>query len=555
MSDKKRLFWFIFARVVVVSFFLVSTIILNIKEPDSVSDIAFYGQIRLIVATYLFSIVSLLVLRFTDRLNRTLTYAQIIWDLLLVTLLLLFTGGINSPYSFLYILSIINASVLLARREAYYTASLCGILYGAILDLQYYGRLTPLGLSQFPAQQYGANYIFYTISLNIVAYYLTAFLAGNLAERARASENALQEKVVDFEELESLNSSIVSTINSGLLTINNAGRIRVFNRYAEQLTGITQKEAYDRLLVEVIPGLAPYLDDLCNSMQGELDYSAANGITKILGFKSVALTDKDGSRVGVIVAFYDITRIKEMESNLKKADRLAAVGELSARIAHEIRNPLASISGAVQLIAQSESTDAKDKQLLDIVLRETDRLNELIRDFLEYARPTPPTKVSVPLRRLIGELASLLGNDPRFGLVTIDNKIIDELVLGFDLDQCKQVFWNLLVNAAEAMPSGGLISLDAEIIKNDATAGINVGDVVKITVTDNGVGMGPEDVKKVFEPFFTTKPGGTGLGLATVYRIMETHGGMIAVDSIIGKGTTFTLYLPVVSDGRSMVNG
>jgi two-component system sensor histidine kinase PilS (NtrC family) len=156
---------------------------------------------------------------------------------------------------------------------------------------------------------------------------------------------------------------------------------------------------------------------------------------------------------------------------------------------------------------------------------------------------------------LIGELASLLGNDPRFGLVTIDNKIIDELVLGFDLDQCKQVFWNLLVNAAEAMPSGGLISLDAEIIKNDATARINVGDVVKITVTDNGVGMGPEDVKKVFEPFFTTKPGGTGLGLATVYRIMETHGGMIAVDSIIGKGTTFTLYLPVVSDGRSMVNG
>jgi two-component system, NtrC family, sensor histidine kinase PilS len=546
MSDKKRLFWFIFARVVVVSFFLVSTIILNIREPDSVSEVAFYGQIRLIIATYLFSIVSLLVIRFADRLNRALTYAQIIWDLLLVTLLLLFTGGINSPYSFLYILSIINASVLLARREAYYTASLCGIFYGAILDLQYYGRLTPLGLSQFPAQQHGANYILYTISLNIVAYYLTAFLAGNLAERARASESALQEKVVDFEELESLNSSIVSTINSGLLTINDAGRIRVFNRYAEQLTGISQKEAYDRPLVEVIPSLAPYVEDLCNSTQGELDYSAANGVTKILGFKSVPLTDKDGSRVGVIVDFYDITRIKEMESNLKRADRLAAVGELSARIAHEIRNPLASISGAVQLIAQSEPVDAKDKQLLAIVLRETDRLNELIRDFLEYARPTVPIKVSVPLRRLIGEMASLLGNDPRFGQVTIDNKIIDELVLGFDFDQCKQVFWNLLVNAAEAMPSGGLISLDAEIIKNDATAGINLGDVVKITVTDNGVGMGPDDVKKVFEPFFTTKPGGTGLGLATVYRIMETHGGMIVVDSIIGKGTTFTLYLPVV---------
>ena len=156
---------------------------------------------------------------------------------------------------------------------------------------------------------------------------------------------------------------------------------------------------------------------------------------------------------------------------------------------------------------------------------------------------------------MIGELTSLLGNDPRFGQVTIDNKISNGLVLGFDLDQCKQVFWNLLVNAAEAMPSGGLISLDAEIKKNDATAGINVGDVVKITVTDNGAGMGPDAVRKVFEPFFTTKPAGTGLGLATVYRIMETHGGMIAVDSTIGKGTTFTIYLPVVCDGRSMVNG
>jgi two-component system, NtrC family, sensor histidine kinase PilS len=149
---------------------------------------------------------------------------------------------------------------------------------------------------------------------------------------------------------------------------------------------------------------------------------------------------------------------------------------------------------------------------------------------------------------LIGELASLLGNDPRFGQVTIDNKINDGLAIRFDLDQCKQVFWNLLANASEAMPTGGLISLDAKIIKNDSTAGINAGDLVKITVSDNGVGMGPDDVRKVFEPFFTTKPAGTGLGLATVYRIMETHGGMIAVDSIIGKGTTFTLYLPVVCD-------
>jgi two-component system sensor histidine kinase PilS (NtrC family) len=232
MNEKRRLTWFILIRVAVVSLFLISTIILNAKEPESVSTVALTALFKLIIATYLFSIVSLVVLRLSERFQSVLTYSQIIWDLLLVTLLLLFTGGINSPYSFLYTLSIINASVLLARREAIYTASLCAILYGAILDFQYFGKLAVLGLSEAPAQQYGANYILYTIFVHILAFYLTAFLTGHLAERLRKSESALQEKVIDYEELERLNSSIVSNIGSGLLTINNEGKIRVFNRYA-----------------------------------------------------------------------------------------------------------------------------------------------------------------------------------------------------------------------------------------------------------------------------------------------------------------------------------
>lgn len=230
MADKKRLFWFIFLRVVVVSFFLVSTIILDIKEPDSLGNVAFHGLIKLIIATYAFSIISLFALKFSEKVSSALTYGQIIWDVALVTLLLIFTGGVNSPYSFLYFLSIINASVFLARREAYYTASLCGILYGGIIDLQYFGRLAPFGLSQYPIQQYGIRYLFYTIFLNIAAYYLTAFLAGHLSERARVSETALQDKVVDYEELERLSTSIVSTLNSGLLTINQEGNIRVSTR-------------------------------------------------------------------------------------------------------------------------------------------------------------------------------------------------------------------------------------------------------------------------------------------------------------------------------------
>lgn len=529
----------------VVSLFLVSTIILSAEEPGSVAAVALAGLYRLIIATYLFSVASLVVLKFTDSFSRALTYAQIIWDLLLVTLLLLLTGGINSPYSFLYMLSIINASVLLARREAIYTASLCGILYGTILDFQFYGKLTVLGLSQAPAQQYGARYILYTIFVNILAFYLTAFLTGYLAERLKKSESALQEKVIDYEELERLNSSIVSNLESGLLTINNSGRIRVFNRYAAELTGITQEEAYDRPLLEVIDGFQHFADRIMSFCRGELEHRSATGTRMIFGFKSVPFTDKEGNRIGAIIDFQDLTQFKRLEADLKKADRLAAIGELSARIAHEIRNPLASISGSVQLISQGERVDAADRKLLNIIVRESERLNGLIRDFLAYARPSTPVKLPIVVKQIIQDLSLLLESDPRFQNVTICNNCPEALTATIDPDQMQQVFLNLFINAAEAMSSEGAITIDAAIASESEDVPISE-EKVRIKVTDNGKGMNKADVQKVFEPFFTTKPAGTGLGLATVYRIIESHGGSIRVESACDVGTTFTIYLPVV---------
>jgi two-component system, NtrC family, sensor histidine kinase PilS len=543
MDEKKRLAWFISIRVVVVSLFLISSIILNASEPESASAIALTGLYKLIVATFLFSIGSLVVLKISEGSQRALTYAQIIWDLLLVTLLLLFTGGISSPYSFLYMLSIINASVLLARREAIYTASLCGILYGAILDFQFYGRLAVLGLSQVPAQQYGASHIFYNIFVNILSFYLTAFLTGYLAERLKKSESALQEKAIDYEELERLNSSIVSNIDSGLLTLTTEGKIRVYNSYAAELTGITQEEAYDRPLVEVIEGFRSFADKIMTFSRGEIEYRSGTGNQMIFGFKSVPFTDKEGNPIGVIIDFQDLTQFKRLQEELKKADRLAAIGELSARIAHEIRNPLASISGSVQLIAQGERVDVADRKLLKIILRETERLDGLIRDFLAYARPSQPEKLPVNLNQMILDLISLLETDPRFREVVIHNNCPDGLTVYVDRDQMRQVFWNLFLNAAEAMQSGGMIKINAVLLSGGEEGKIS-NEKVKIVVADDGVGMTLQDVQKVFEPFFTTKPSGTGLGLATVYRIIESHGGTIMVESSCNSGTTFTMYLP-----------
>ena len=542
MEQTRRLTWFILARIVVVSLFLAATLFLNLKEPAGLGEQALSRFINLFVATYAFSIFSLLALKPAAKYMRGLTYLQIFGDLIFVTLLLLMTGGINSPFSFLYLLSIINASTLLARKEALYTASLCSILYGAMVNLLYYGILKPPRTDYLPPLQFDTEYIFYITVLNIIVFYLVAFLTGNLAEQARRSESALKDKIIDFQELERLYSSIVSNLSSGLLTVNREGKIRVFNHYAERMTGMTQEEAYDRPLHEVIPDFVAFSRSDEPVSRGEIKYRTYSAETRILGFNSRPLIDKDGEKAGHIINFQDLTRIKKMEEELNRADRLAAIGALSASIAHEIRNPLASISGSVQLIANGGAVAENDRKLLEIVLRETDRLNDLIEDFLAYARPVKPVKTLVRVKSFFADIKTQLATDSRFNGITFDYGAPDDLHMSVDMDKLKQVFLNLLLNSADAMRGEGCIVIDASQQPDELDLGCD--DSVKIILADTGCGMDDEQVKRLFEPFFTTKTGGTGLGLATVYRIIEAHGGKIEVTSIKGTGTVFTIVLP-----------
>ncbi len=534
MREKNRLIRLILARVVVVTLFLLSTTILDIRETYDIPEHAVSGVARLAVAAYLVSVFSLILLWAASRFLRALTYFQIIWDVGFVTLLLLLTGGISSPYSFLYLLSIISASILLSRREALSTAALCSILYGAIMDLHYFGRLAPIGLPPESALQFRPGALFFIIIINIIAFFTTAILTGYLSERLKVSESALLARSVDLEELERLNTSIVANINSGLLTVTEEGRIRVLNPYAERLIGLSQEEVYDRPLHEVLPDFERFMHRITDLDREEMEYRTKTGETLIFGFKSVPFMDKEGNPLGIIIDFQDLTQIMKMKAELERADRLAAIGELSARIAHEIRNPLASISGSVQLIAQGRHIDPGDRKLLDIVLRETGRLNKLIGDFLLYARPMQPNRANVPLRGLIMDLGSLLEADSRFAGVAIRNDCPEEMMVFADGDQLRQVFWNLFVNAAEAMEGEGTITVSA--LRGDGQ--------VSISVTDTGAGMDESEQRRLFEPFRTTKPGGTGLGLALVYRIIEAHGGRIRVASEKGKGAVFTITIP-----------
>lgn len=531
--SERRLKLFIYARILVSFLFIVSTYIVKFK--DVIAEIERYqsGVTRLMAFSFVFSVLSLWVLS-KHKYTLFLTYLQVIWDLLFVTIFVLFTGGILSPYSFFYILSIMIAGMLLGQREALYTASLCWILYGAILDFQYFGFLSFIGLSQDDAHQYGASRLLYTMSFNLIAFALTAFITGLLAERAQLSEEALQQTEIDYSELTQLSSAIVAHSESGILTTTVAGRIRVFNPYAETAVGVRQSDVYDKHISTVFRNFPALGEENATPHSGEFEYQLEDGRTTILGYRLAPFTDRNGYLSGYIVNFRDITELRRMESALKKADRLAALGELSARMAHEIRNPLASLGGAVQLLSASLEVKESDRRLLAIVSREAERLDLLITEFLLYARPTVPKMQQLTLVQFIDEIILLIQNDPRFKTVAINSTIAPHIVITADPDQLRQVIINLLHNAADALPYGGSILVEA----------LSTTSTVSISITDDGIGISDDSLQHLFEPFWTTKPSGTGLGLAICYRIIQAHGGVLTVDSIHNEGSRFTIALP-----------
>lgn len=542
MGAERRLRLFINARIVVSFLFLVSTLLLKYQN-SSVEYERFQPEVvRLMATSFLFSICSLLSLRLR-KYTLFLTYLQIIWDLSFVTVLILFTGGIQSPYSFLYLVSILVAGVLLGRREAMYTASLCGILYGALLDFQYFGYLAFIGLSQYDAQLVGASQLFYNIFFNLVGFGLTAFFTGLLSERARRSEEALQQTSIDYDELAQLNSTIVAHSQTGLLTTTVTGKIRVFNPYAEELVGVSQSDVYGRNIESVFPQLGGLWQMETGSISREFEYQASDGTRMILGYRAASFNDSKGEPAGYIVNFRDITAIRQMELALKRADRLAAVGELSARMAHEIRNPLAAMCGSVQLLAAHGNIDESDQRLLAIVTREADRLNTLISDFLEYARPNQPHPEKIALHGLIEDTCVFLAGDSCFESIEITNLVPAHTEIIGDANQLRQVIINLLYNAADAMSDGGCIKIESRLLLRGAN-GFQKAPAVQISVTDNGSGIPEDTARHLFEPFWTTKSSGTGLGLAISYRIIEGHGGTITAESPEEGGCRFVITLP-----------
>jgi len=488
-------------------------------------------------------------LKSTERLS-FLAYLQTSGDILLVTALIYLTGGIDSGFSLLYHLTIISSSIILYRRGGYLSASLSSILYGAMLDMQYYN------VSGFVrSQNYTAVQVLFLVFINILSFYSVGLLSGYLSERLRKTRQELQKKSVDFEGLRVLQEHILRSVGSGIFTMDLQGNIASWNPAAEQITGYRFDEIkarWQQVFGEGIKGLFGHTDSLKERpFRFEGQIMKKDGSAAILGMTASLLKDEANAVRGIILIFQDITKIIALEEHARTQERLATVGSLAAGIAHEIRNPLASLSGSIQVLQGELDLHGDNKHLMDIVVRETDRLNSIITEFLEYARLKNAQNERVELLPILDETIMLLKNCRACSCdIRISHAIDPDILLQGDGQRLRQVFWNLLINACQAMPQGGEIKVTARpfIREYDNTSWW------EISIADTGQGISLEDRDKIFTPFFTTKTGGTGLGLAIVYRIIEDHRGTITVDSMPGRGTQFIIRLPMIEGSANKAN-
>jgi two-component system sensor histidine kinase PilS (NtrC family) len=540
---RKNIEIFMFSRVLIISVLLGASVVFQYSEKGLFIAPQHDYIYFLIGLTYFLTVIYILLIKFAQKYLTAIAYLQLAFDILIITGMVFITGAVESIFSFLYILSIISASIILYRPGGFLTASMSGILYGVMVDLDYYGIIPSTIAGIHP--NYNESYVFYNIFINIVAFYIVAFLSGYLSEQVKRTGEELIEKRIDFEELKILNNNIIQNIQTGLITIDRKGRIISFNRQAEIITGKLLRQVYLSPVDDVIVGI---LNDIAENeasrASGGLnrwtrEFVSEKGNRYVLGFSVSPLKNARNEQVGKIILFLDITHIKEMEEEIKRNDTLVNLGKFAANLAHEIRNPLGSMSASIQLLKNELSLSGSNRELMDIVLKEINRLNHLITNFLMYARPLTIKKEPIDIKKVIDETITVFKNTPKGSAdISISTEFNGATAVVGDFMQLKQVFWNLLLNAADAMSDGGNIRIRM-------TGAPSAGDrLVSVSVSDSGTGINDEIRPFIFEPFFSTKDGGTGLGLPTVKLIIEAHGGTVNITSRQDNGTDVTFTLP-----------
>lgn len=492
-------------------------------------------------AASLFYIVLLRVLRDREVLQ---AYIQFFGDLALVTMLVYFFGGVTSPFSIFYPVVIAVATVLLKRRTTV-VATLAFALYAALVLLLYLGTLPMADGTILGSDAESLRRIFFSLGIHFFACYAVAYLTWALVASARKVERELEARTVDLAALETKYRDVVHSITSGLVTTDRDGRISSLNRAGQRILHRTPEELVGRPVWESGLFSEERWRELAGAATGERGrltsevqvYREAAPIH--VGYSVTELQNAEGHGIGWIMLFQDLTPWRKLEEEVRIKDRMAAVGTLAAGLAHEIGNPLAAISGSVQLLSRSLAPDAEDaRKLLAILLKESQRLDRTVKRFLDYARPNRTTAVEFDIARLLEEHFELLRNSPE---LSAEHRLELELhppaaTIHADPDGVSQIFWNLARNALKAMPAGGTLAIHGRC-ENDR---------YKLSFIDTGKGMGAEERANLFHPFHSFFDHGTGLGMAIVYRIVQDHDGSVSVESNPGGGhTRITVDLPL----------
>jgi two-component system, NtrC family, sensor histidine kinase PilS len=455
---------------------------------------------------------------------------QVLCDLAMTTAVVYVTGGIDTPFTGLYPLLILGSAMLLPRSWAYITAGLAFISYGGVLELCYYEIIRSYSVSRPDPKSLQA-----TIFINFFASGAIAYLASSLSYKLRQVDVELQDTSGALESLQAVHENIIHSMHGGLITTDLEGRVTLLNAPGQRLLRRRASDVYGTHVADLFLDPLPSDESLPNSR--EVRSLTPGGAEKIIGVTTTKLTLPSGKEVGYVYTFADLTDIKRLEREVRMRDRLTAVGRMAGGIAHEIRNPLSSIAGSVKVLSHVSTLNEEQQTLVDIVIRESDRLNAIISDFLNYTREKSYQFAETDLVVLLNDTLTLLENHPQEQKAPV--KIVRDFSLNeawstIDGDKMKQVFWNLSENALRAMPEGGTLTVRLH----------GLDDRWIIGFADTGFGISSQQAEKIFEPFQSHFEGGTGFGLAIVYQIVQAHNARISLQSAPEKGAEFVLEVP-----------
>ncbi|MCE5280659.1 MAG: PAS domain-containing protein [Deltaproteobacteria bacterium] len=541
-----RLNWLILARIGIVTFLLGLATFIEVMGMESLSAVSAPILYKIIILTYFLSILYVFLKDILKNLPLNV-YVQGIGDLALVTAMIYATGGIHSIYSVFYPLVIIYSVLFLDRKGGFIIASIAGVFYGISAGLELYGILVPI----FPIVIYEnpvtAGFAITRTLTHVLSFYLIAYLASFLVAQEKKTRTLLAEKQNAFEQLDLLHQSIIESVDSGILTIDLNGKIKTMNRAAAEITGFTLPEVANRDYASIFGGFPSINVDKSNGQNGngaktrfEMAFRTRDHRSLVLACSVSPLRDHRARRIGSIVIFHDMTEINEMKESLEKSRRLAFIGEMAAGLAHEIRNPLASIGGSIQLLQRDTPQSQTRERLMQIILRGKDQLENFMRDFLMMARPVPGAMESFDIREVIQDVVESLRCTEDWPEALETDILPGTAPLNLDANkgEIRQVLWNVVLNAVQSMPQGGTLRVEAKPLRLESRDG------VEVRVEDTGCGIASNDLERVFEPFYTKRGKGTGLGLAVVNRIVEGYGGRILMNSQSGKGTTCKVWFP-----------